>query len=256
MKKKIFAAILAVLTAASMAACGSGETGGNDGNDVPDVTVSYETTESDSETEAATEAPVETVPETETESETEAETEAETENAEENASAAGDVYSGTGYTINVDSGKWVDASGYIKLISEYSANMDTGLNVSAEDIENLNDGMFFHADLSGSNFNIVCNEIGDLGADFDISMFAGLMEEQYAAAGITYLGDEVVEHNGKNWLKIEVEMEQSGASMKMLQYMTLNGVNQYVVTYTSDKDNYDKALSDFEEVFDSFKFTE
>ena len=51
-------------------------------------------------------------------------------------------------------------------------------------------------------------------------------------------------------------MEQSGASMKMLQYMALNGVNQYVVTYTSDKDNYDKALSDFEEVFDSFKFTE
>ena len=252
MNKKIFAAIFAVLTAASMAACGNGETGGNDGNDVPDVTVSYETTESDSETEAATEAPVETVPETETESETEA----ETENAEENASAAGDVYSGTGYTINVDSGKWVDASGYIKLISEYSANMDTGLNVSAEDIENLNDGMFFHADLSGSNFNIVCNEIGDLGADFDISMFAGLMEEQYAAAGMTYLGDEVVKHDGKNWLKVDVEMEQSGASMKMLQYMTLNGVNQYVVTYTSDKDNYDKALSDFEEVFDSFKFTE
>lgn len=252
MKKKIFAAILAVLTAASMAACGSGETGGNDGNDVPDVTVSYETTETDSETEAATEAPVETVPETEAE----AETEAETENADGNASAAGDVYSGTGYTINVDSGKWVDASGYIKLISEYSANMDTGLDVSAEDIENMSDGMFFHADLSGSNFNIVCNEIGDLGADFDISMFAGLMEEQYAAAGMTYLGDEVVKHDGKNWLKVDVEMEQSGTSMKMLQYMALNGVNQYVVTYTADKDNYDKTLSDFEEVFDSFEFTE
>ena len=246
MKKKIFAAVLAVLTAASMAACGNGETGGNDGNDVPDVTVSYETTESNSETEA----PVETVPETETE------TEAETENADGNASAAGDVYSGTGYTNNGDSGKWVDASGYIKLISEYSANMDTGLNVSADDIENMSDGMFFHADLSGSNFNIVCNEIGDLGADFDISMFAGLMEEQYAAAGMTYLGDEVVKHDGKNWLKVDVEMEQSGASMKMLQYMALNGVNQYVVTYTSDKDNYDKALSDFEAVFDSFKFTE
>ena len=244
MKKKIFAAILAVLTAASMAACGNGETGGNDGNDVPDVTVSYETTESNSETEA----PVETVPETETET--------EAENAEENASAAGDVYNGTGYTINVDPAKWADASAYIKLISEYSAEMDTGLDVSAEDIENMSDGMFFHADLSGSNFNIVCNEIGDLGADFDISMFAGLMEEQYAAAGMTYLGDEVIEHNGKNWLKVSVETEQSGSSMKMLQYMTLNGVNQYVVTYTSDKDNYDKALSDFEDVFASFKFTE
>ena len=252
MKKKIFAAILAVLTTASMAACGNGETGGNDGNDVPDVTVSYETTESNSETETTTEDPVETVPETETEEETEA----ETENAEENASAAGDVYSGTGYTINVDPTKWADASAYLKLISEYSAEMDTGLDVSAEDIENLSDGMFFHADLSGSNFNIGCNEIGDLGADFDISMFAGLMEEQYTAAGMTYLGDEVIEHNGKNWLKVSVETEQSGASMKMLQYMTLNGVNQYVITYTADKDNYDKSLSDFEDVFASFKFTE
>ncbi|MDE7302213.1 MAG: hypothetical protein K2N60_02710 [Oscillospiraceae bacterium] len=251
MKKKIFAAILAVLTAASMAACGSGETGGNDVND---VTVSEKTTEE------TTEKPVETVPETEaeseTETETEAETEAETENDEGNASAAGDVYSGTGYTMTVDSEKWVDASGYIKLISEYSANLDMGLDVSAEDIENLNDGMFFHADLSGSNFNIVCNEIGDLGADFDISMFAGLMEEQYTAAGMTYLGDEVIKHNGKNWLKVNVEVTESGTAMKMLQYMTMNGVNQYVITYTSDKGNYDKALSDFEAVFDSFEFKE
>ncbi|MDE5992463.1 MAG: hypothetical protein K2G87_05375, partial [Oscillospiraceae bacterium] len=245
MKKKIFAAVLAVLTAASMAACGSGETGGNDVNDVPDVTVSEETTKTDSETEATTEKPVETVPETETE--------AETEKADGNASAAGDIYKGTGYTINVDSEKWADASAYIKLISEYSANLDTGLDVSAEDIENLNDGMFFHADLSGTNFNIVCNEIGDLGADFDISMFAGLMKEQYTAAGITYLGDDVVEHNGKNWLKIEVEVTESGTAMKMLQYMALNGVDQYVVTYTANKDNYDKTLSDFEEVFDSFE---
>ncbi|MDE6747161.1 MAG: hypothetical protein K2J72_11105 [Oscillospiraceae bacterium] len=252
MKKKIFAAVLAVLTAASMAACVNGETGGNDVNDVPDVTVSEETTETDSETEATTEKPVETVPETETE----AETEAETEKADGNASAAGDVYKGTGYTINVDPAKWADASAYIKLISEYSSELDISMNVSAEDIENLNDGMFFHADLSGSNFNIVCNEIGDLGADFDISMFAGLMEEQYTALGMTYLGDDVVEHNGKNWLKIEVEVEESGTAMRMLQYMALNGVNQYVITYTSDKDNYDKALSDFEDVFASFKFTE
>lgn len=248
MKKKIFAAVLAVLTAASMAACGNGETGGNDVNDVPDATVSEETTK----TEADTEKPVETVPETETE----AETEAKTENAGGNASAAGDVYSGTGYTMTVDSGKWADASAYIKLISEYSSELDISMNVSAEDIENMNDGMFFHADLSGSNFNIVCSEIGDLGADFDISMFAEVMQEQYTAMGMTYLGDEVINHNGKNWLKVNVEVNESGTAMKMLQYMTMNGFNQYVITYTADKDNYDKSLYDFEAVFDSFEFTE
>ncbi|MDE7278339.1 MAG: hypothetical protein K2N26_01250, partial [Oscillospiraceae bacterium] len=152
MKKKIFAVILAVLTAASMAACGNGETDGNGGNDVPDVTTSAEMTEADS----GTEANAETTEETETETENETETDAETENDEGNASAAGDIYSGNGYTMTVDSEKWTDASDYIKLISEYSAELDMGLDVSAEDIENMNDGMFFHASLSGSNFNIVC----------------------------------------------------------------------------------------------------
>lgn len=252
MKKKIFAAVLAVLTAASMAACGNEEAGGNDVNDVPDVTVSEKTAKADPETEASTEKPVETVPETETE----AETEAETESADGNASAAGDVYKGTGYTITIDTEKWADASEYIRLIGEYSAELDLGMELSAEEIESMSDGIFFRTNMSGTNFNIVCNEIGDLGADFDISMFAGLMEEQYTAAGITYLGDEVIKHNGKNWLKVNVETDRSGADMKMLQYMALNGANQYVITYTADKDNYDKSLSEFEAVFNSFEFTD
>lgn len=243
MKKKIFAAILAVLTAASMAACGNNENGGND---VPDVT-----TTSATETKTNTETDV-----TETETETETNTETEAEDNDSQAAAAGNTYRGNGYTMTINSEKWVDGSEYLKLVSEYTEELDMGLDVSAEDIENLNDGMFFHADLSGSNFNIVCSEIGNLGSDFDISQFGDLMEEQYTAAGFTYLGDEVFERNGKNWLKIEVEADQMGTAMRMLQYMALNGVNQYVVTYTSDKDIYDEALSDFEEVFNTFEFTE
>lgn len=252
MKKKIFAAILAVLTAAFMAACGNGS---SSENDVPDVTTSAETeTETNTETDV-TETETETETNTETDmTETNTETEAEDNNSQ--AAAAGNTYSGNGYTMTINSEKWVDGSEYVKLISEYSSELDMSLDVSAEDIENLNDGMFFHADLSGSNFNIVCSEIGDLGSDFDISQFGDLMEEQYTAAGFTYLGDEVFERNGKNWLKIEVEADQMGTAMRMLQYMALNGVNQYVVTYTSDKDIYDEALSDFEEVFNTFEFTE
>ncbi len=252
MKKKIFAAILAVLTAASMAACG------NSGNDVTDVTTSAATeTETNTETDG-TETETETeATETNTETDmTETNTETEAEDNDRQAAAEGNTYSGNGYTMTINSEKWVDGSEYLKLVSEYSSELDIGLDVSAEDIENLNDGMFFHADLSGANFNIVCNEIGNLGSDFDISQFGDLMEEQYTAAGFTYLGDEIFERNGKNWLKVEVETEQMGTAMRMLQYMALNGVNQYVVTYTSDKDIYDEALSDFEEVFNTFEFTE
>lgn len=266
MKKKIFAAVLAVMAAVFMAACESGVGSGSAADDIIDETTAEEitklTTKAEENKETETEPETESETEPETESETEAETESETEtepetdNTVEKTAAAGEIYQGRGYTLTIDTEKWGDASEYIKLISEYSSELDINVNASAEDIENMSDGIFFHTGLLGTNFNIVCNEIGDLGPDFDISMFAGLMKKEYTASGMTYLSDDIVKHNGKNWLKIEVEVEQSGTTMRMLQYMTVNGVNQYVITYTSCKADYDKALSDFEEVFASFEFTE
>lgn len=253
MKKKIFAAVLAVLTAASMAACGNGETDGNGGNDVPDVTVSEETTEADSETEENTETPSETVPETETE--TESETEQETEDEDVDTAEAGDIYSGNGYTMTIDGEKWLDASEYLKLISEYSAELNTDLDVSAEDIQNMNDGMFYHTNQDGTNFNIVKTDVGNTG-DVDMSQLAEVIKQQYEAAGMIWLDYEINEFDGREWLGVYVETNLSGVDMKMLQYFAIKDGSEYVITYTAGKDLFDAGRSDFDEVMNSFKFSE
>ena len=238
MMKKFLAAVTAILMLSALAACG------NDGN-------SAEVTDETTSAAAQEESPAETQAENndETEAETETETEAETEAAEVND----DLYSGNGYTVKIDSAKWMDASEYVKLISEYAEDTNM-MSLTAEDIQSMNDGMFYHANEDGTNFSIICNAIGNTDG-VSIGDGAEIMKEQYVAAGINWIGSEVVEINGLEWLKIDVETSMSGTDMKMLQCMALENGNQYVITYTADADKYNDALSDFEEVLNSFKLT-
>lgn len=167
----------------------------------------------------------------------------------------GNLYSGNGYTVEVDSEKWMDASEYVKMLSEYAEDNNLTQNLTAEDFQNMNDGMFYHTNGDGTNFNIVCNAVGNTDG-VRIGDGAEIMKEQYEAAGITWLDSEVVTINGLEWLKINVEMSMEGTNMKMLQCMALANGNQYVVTYTSGKDLFDACRSDFDEVMNSFKFSE
>lgn len=240
MKKKIFAAVLAILTAASMTACG------NNGNsaEVIDETTSAAVTREES--------PVET--QAEDNAATEAETEPETE-TEAAAQDSENLHKGDGYTVEVDSAKWMDASDYVKMISEYAEDVDIGMDLTAEDIQNMNDGMFYHTNEDGTNFNIVCNAVGNTDG-INIADGAEFMKEQYAAAGMSWTDSELVEINGIEWLKINVETSMQGTNMKMLQCMALANGNQYILTYTANTDKYDSAMADFEDVLNSFKLTE
>lgn len=235
--KKFLAAVTAILMLSALTACG------NDGNSAE---VTDETTSAAVQEEISAETTEETDAETETD--TEKETEAETEAAETDDK---DMYSGDGYTVKVDSAKWMDASEYIKLISEYAEDTEM-MSVTAEDIQSMSDGMFYHTNDDGTNFNIVCNPIGNTDG-VSIGDGAELMKEQYEASGISWLGSEVVEINGIEWLKIDVETSMSGVDMKMLQCMALENGNQYVLTYTANADNYNDALPDFEEILNRFK---
>ena len=237
--KKFLAAVTAILMLSAMTAC---ESDGNSAEVIDETTSAAAQEEISAETQAENND--------ETEAETDAETEAETEAAEVDDK---DMYSGNGYTVKVDSAKWMDASEYVKLISEYAEDTNM-MSLTAEDIQNMNDGMFYHANEDGTNFNIVCNPIGNTDG-ISIGDGAELMKEQYEAAGINWIGSEVVEINGVEWLKIDVETSMSGTDMKMLQCMALENGNQYVLTYTSDADKYNDALPDFEEVLNNFKLT-
>ena len=234
--KKFLAAVTAILMLSALTACG------NDGNPaevIDEITSGAAQEESPAETQAENE--------TETETKTEAETEAETEASE----VKDDLYSGNGYTVKVDSAKWLNASEYVKLVSEYAEDTNM-ISLTAEDIQSMNDGMFYHVNNDGTNFNIVCNPVGNTDG-VSIGDGAEIMKEQYVAAGINWIGSEVVEINGLEWLKIDVETSMSGKDMKMLQCMALENGNQYVLTYTSDADKYNDVLPDFEEVLNSFK---
>lgn len=219
--KKILAAVTAILMLSALTACG------NDGNSAE---VINEVTSSEVLNDVNF---------------------AETQAAE----AGDDLYSGNGYTVKVDSEKWMDASEYVKMISEYAEDNNLSQNLTAEDIQNMNDGMFYHKNGDGTNFNIVCNAIGNTDG-VSIGDGAEIIKEQYEAAGISWIGSEVVEINGIEWLKINVGTTMQGTDMKMLQCMALADGNQYVLTFTSDTGKYDGAVSDFEEVLNSFKFSE
>ncbi len=236
--KKLLAAVTAILMLSALTACG------NDGNSAE---VTDETTSSAAQKEISAVTKTESSNETETETETEAETEASEVDDK-------DIHSGNGYTAKVDSAKWMDASEYVKMRSEY-AEVTNLTSLRAEDTQNMNEGMFYRANDDGTHFNIVCNPVGNTDG-ISIGDGAELMKEQYVAMGINWLGSEVVEINGLEWLKIDVETSMSGVDMKMRQCMALANGNQYVLTYTADSDKYSDGISDFEEVVDSFKLAE
>ncbi|MDE7288223.1 MAG: hypothetical protein K2N71_01805, partial [Oscillospiraceae bacterium] len=132
---------------------------------------------------------------------------------------------------------------------------DTNLtSLTAEELQDVAGGIFYHTNNDGTNFSIVCNAFGNTNG-VSIGDSADLFKEHYIASGINWLGDEVVEINGLEWLKINVEMSTGGTDMKMLQCMALANGNQYFLTFTSEKDKYDDTLSDFEEVLNSFELT-
>lgn len=238
MKKKFFAAVLAILTAAAMTACG----GSGNSAEVTDETTSAAVTREES--------PAETEADSETKTETETETDTETA-----AQDGENLHKGDGYTVKVDSAKWMDGSDYMKMISEYVEDVDIGMDLTAEDIQNMNDGMFYHTNEDGTNFNIVCNAVGNTDG-ISIADGAEFMKEQYAAAGMSWTDSELVEINGIEWLKINVETSMQGTNMKMLQCMALANGNQYILTYTANTDKYDSSMADFEEVLNSFRLTD
>lgn len=245
--KKLLIAAMSILIITAFSACGSSTS--------TEETTPETTAEASAETTAA-KTPAE--PEVETTNEVETTTEAETESATE-AVAAESIYRGNGYTIDVDSDVWVDFSSYIEEVSKYADEKDLGLNITSEDIQNVGDSMFMYLPNPEVNFNVTRTEIGDLGADFDLSLYGDLMENQYSQInGCTYLGDEVITVNGNKCLKLDIaaSAEVFGNDLKMSQYVFLNGTIQYVVTYTAGVDSYDSALPDFEKMLNTITFND
>ena len=237
MKKKLVIAVAAVLM---LAACSNtGDAIENTTADTASETISV--TEPETESEAATEITTETeiVSETNTEAET-------TEDVET------DVYSGTGYTLKVDPEKWIDVIEYKQNIAETAEEINTELDFSADDYSEMCDAFWVYADLADSEFSANVNVVSqDLGADanMDADVIGPYMEESYSAVeGYTFLGWESVVINDSDCLKCGLEVEQSGITVRMQQYIFLKNGLQTVFTLTASDDSFETVLPDFEEM--------
>ena len=208
------------------------------------------------ETEATTTVSEQTeeVTASETSDETEAETEAETEETvsetEETAddSAQLTTFSGDFYTISVDTSKWVDFSEYKQLVAEAAESLDNGIDLTAEDYNELCDVMYMYSDVSKSaNMNVVSTDLG-VEMDMDAEAVGPLMADSFdAVEGYKCDSWESVTINGENALKLIISADVGGSKTNMVQYQLIKGGKQIAVTLTVvDAETDDALLADFD----------
>lgn len=225
-----FAAALLMLTA-----CGNSDSG------------------STSETEASTTA-IEQTEETTSQAstETEAETEAETTEAETEETADDTAqlttFSGDFYTVSVDTSKWVDFSEYKQLAAEAAESLDNGIDLTAEDYNELCDVMYMYSDVSKSaNVNVVSTDLG-VEMDMDAEAVGPLMADSFdAVEGYKCDSWKSVTVNGENALKLVISGDVGGSKTNMVQYQMIKGGKQVVITLTVvDAETDDTLLADFD----------
>lgn len=208
------------------------------------------------ETEATTTVSEQTeeVTVSETSDETEAETEAETEETvsetEETADDTAQIttFSGDFYTISVDTSKWVDFSEYKQLVAEAAESLDNGIDLTAEDYNELCDVMYMYSDVSKSaNVNVVSTDLG-VEMDMDAEAVGPLMADSFdAVEGYKCDSWESVTINGENALKLVISADVGGSKTNMVQYQLIKGGKQIAVTLTVvDAETDDALLADFD----------
>lgn len=208
------------------------------------------------ETEATTTVSEQTeeVTVSETSDETEAETEAETEETVSETEETADdtaqltTFSGDFYTISVDTSKWVDFSEYKQLVAEAAESLDNGIDLTAEDYNELCDIMYMYSDVSKSaNMNVVSTDLG-VEMDMDAEAVGPLMADSFdAVEGYKCDSWESVTINGENALKLIISADVGGSKTNMVQYQLIKGGKQIAVTLTVvDAETDDALLADFD----------
>lgn len=186
----------------------------------------------------------------ETEAETEAETEETVSETEETADDTAQLttFSGDFYTISVDTSKWVDFSEYKQLVAEAAESLDNGIDLTAEDYNELCDVMYMYSDVSkNANVNVVSTDLG-VEMDMDAEAIGPLMADSFdAVEGYKCDSWESVTVNGENALKLVISADVGGSKTNMVQYQLIKGGKQVVVTLTVvDAETDDTLLADFD----------
>ncbi len=146
-----------------------------------------------------------------------------------------ETFKGTGYTLVVDSEKWVFDS-------------------EKGDIED--DAFFNHTSDMASLFKVKITQIAEQ-KNFDMSRFDDAFKEQFEQSNeLNYLHGEVININGYDCFKGHFFSNEviCGENVLVNQYVILNGTSMYAFTCTSTEGKFDIVCSDFEEVLNSISF--
>ncbi len=244
MKKLLIAAMAASLVMA-FTGCGSeDESSESEKESKASVTSSAAEEESSAEESEAEESSSEESSSEESEVESEAEeSEAESSAADDSEADSPDkglkdgVYTGTGYTINVDENVWSD-------VSESNSMVDCMFMYAGDVTENA---MFATA-----NFNVVAQQAGTLGLSSP-SDYAEIVESQYDAIdGYNVTDTSNVTVNGMDACLIELTAEQSGIVMTMKQVILIENGYVYAISYGAEETMFDSLEENFNTVVNSF----
>ena len=118
-----------------------------------------------------------------------------------------------------------------------------------------NEKLFRHNEISGVGLIIEERHMGVNYSNMGINAERMVedMKKAYTSKGMTCEIGKSDEIGGTEWVTLYAE---NGEGVKMLQNTAMQGDGVYIVTYIADKDAYEVGLPDFQEVFESFKFSE
>lgn len=167
------------------------------------------------------------------------------------------IYYGTGFAFSYDPAAWSDMAASLEGVGDAAAEL--GVDISDEQVMEMNDGVFVYTADPAVNFNIVVNDGGHNGKKVNYDEVAEQMESQYGVVqGMDYLGYELAEINGYTYLKIDLKLSSAvfGVGMTMTQYAFFTEDKNYVITFTAADGSFNNAKPDFEKVLATFVYDE
>lgn len=154
------------------------------------------------------------------------------------ANASGTLFTGTGYTLNIDESIWKDAS-------DMNNSVDCAF-MYIGDPDNLM--------AATANFNVVQTS-GAFG-DMTPKDYAEIVTAQYESMDTyTLKGDSPITVNGMDAHKIEVSVEQSGLVMDMAQIILVDDDKLVCVSYGAEESVFPSLEGEFEKVISTIQLT-
>lgn len=143
-----------------------------------------------------------------------------------------EIYSGAGYKFSYPPDKW-----------ELIYGSDGGLVVffKSKDFDHT----IFHVFRDASVENVSLSERLESSKEIMCEMDSH-----------TWDSGEILDIDGRQWSREEYQTNIDENKSKVVDFFTDNGKYTYAIGFSSDIDDFDKCIKEFEEVFDSFKITE